>query len=189
MYDDEEYEDDEAPELLPVELECLRDTAASLIDLGLADVADGRHPSSSLLGSALPPHVFITDPGRRLQEAVVALIALADRIRDARPELAPRCLLEELVAFALMEVTEANLVDELGHDPSPAWGSFRQMTFEDEDFLYLWDDSIDGIDQSPIGELVGMTNLSIRDWGAAFRDDRPVHPYYASHDDSGADTA
>jgi len=186
LHDDE---DDEAAELLPLELECLRDTARFMIEEGLAVVADDSRPGDSLLGSALPPRVFIADPERRLLEAVVALIALADRIYDTRPELAPRCLLEELVAFALLETTEASLVDEHGHDPSPAWDSFRMMTFEDEDFLYLWDDSLDGIDQSPIGQLVGMTSLSIRDWGFPFRDDRPVHPFYASDDDIGADTA
>ena len=180
--------DDEAPALLPLELDCLRGTASFMIDEGLSAVADGRHPSESVLGSALPPRVFITDPGRRLQEAVVALIALADRICDARPQLAPRCLLEELVAYALLETTEARLVDELGHDPSTAWGSFRMMTFEDQDFLYLWDDSLDGIDESSVGQAVGMTSLSIRDWGFPFDEDRPVHPYYASADDISAGT-
>lgn len=45
------------------------------------------------------------------------------------------------------------------------------------DHEWLYDDSKDGIDESPLGEYLGVAPMGLASWFKPFNDDRYVHPY------------
>src|SRR5208282_1706491 len=59
------------------------------------------------------------------------------------------------------------------------FSSFEEIAYEDADFMLLFQGSWDGIEESEIGEALGMANLRFQDWFKPFND-RPeyrVHPF------------
>jgi len=84
---------------------------------------------------------------------------------------------EELAGHALIARCEA-LVGERENeldDPDAVREKFSEahdLAFEDHDVLLLYDARFDGIEDSDIGEAMGMANLHVRDWFKPFRSDR-----------------
>jgi hypothetical protein len=83
---------------------------------------------------------------------------------------------EELSGHALIARCEA-LIDEREDeldDPDAVREKFdlaHDLAFEDHDVLLLFDARFDGIEDSDIGEMMGMANLHVRDWFKPFRSD------------------
>jgi len=81
---------------------------------------------------------------------------------------------EELAGHALIARCEA-LVGERENeldDPDAVREKFSEahdLAFEDHDVLLLYDARFDGIEDSDIGEAMGMANLHVRDWFKPFR--------------------
>ena len=96
-------------------------------------------------------------------------------------------LAEELAGHALVEQSGACFElqqDEEEGDAMPegeALEQFRESFFEDEDFLFLFDDSYDGIDTSIARQLLHIESLAFGDWFRPFHDgpERAAHPYVA----------
>jgi hypothetical protein len=90
------------------------------------------------------------------------------------------CVAEELALFALMReaITQLDLHDQ--SSDASAWGDFRDLAFEDEDFLYLFDPSFDGIEDDPEAiEHLTLVNLSFPQWFKPFaaEDGGTPHPF------------
>ena len=63
---------------------------------------------------------------------------------------------------------------------------FVTRAFKDTDFLNLYDDAVDGIDQSELAGVMGMTSLRFEDWFTPFDADAEfgaVHPYWQPYID------
>lgn len=84
-------------------------------------------------------------------------------------ELAARAIIEQ--AKSVLEIAESN-VDE-------AFETFINGYFEDIDFEYLFEDEYDGIDETHLAQVMGISSLKFADWFKPFSDDpsRTPHPY------------
>ncbi|MFD7235999.1 hypothetical protein ACFWAT_11895 [Streptomyces syringium] len=45
--------------------------------------------------------------------------------------------------------------------------------------MWLYDGSMDGIDEGPVGEVLGIAPMSMGPWFTTFDEGRYVHPYGA----------
>ncbi|MEU6845486.1 hypothetical protein ABZ930_26760 [Streptomyces sp. NPDC046716] len=85
-------------------------------------------------------------------------------------ELALRLLLNEakvcLETFGLLD-------DGVGQ----ALDCFADLVYEDMDHEWLYDDAADGIEDSPVGEMLRIAPMGLGDWFKSFNDGRYVHPY------------
>src|SRR4051812_393522 len=91
----------------------------------------------------------------------------------------PACVAEELALRAIVRRAEA--VPELEDQPPFDFGDFEDLAFDDLDVAYLFSPALDGIDDSPVGDQLGMASLAFGDWFRAFGGGAPpysaVHPY------------
>ena len=73
---------------------------------------------------------------------------------------------EELAAFAIINATKRYAYRAKGN----VWSRFEGLFFEDMDFLFLFDNRFDGIEETALAEQMGFENLGIADWFTPFRD-------------------
>ncbi|MFT2020178.1 hypothetical protein ACMA1D_30735 [Streptomyces sp. 796.1] len=94
------------------------------------------------------------------------------------------CVAEELVLRLLLREAEValDLFGLLDEGVSAALRCFAESVYEDMDHEWLYDDSLDGIDESPVGAYLGVAPMGIARWFSPFSEERYVHPYAA--DDS-----
>jgi hypothetical protein len=98
----------------------------------------------------------------------------------AQPDwIRPACVAEELALRAIVRRAEGVL--EMEGQPPFDFGDFEDMAFDDLDVEYLFTPALDGIDDSPVGDQLGMASLAFADWFRAFGGGAPpysaVHPY------------
>jgi hypothetical protein len=62
---------------------------------------------------------------------------------------------------------------------SAALESFADGVHEDLDHEWLYDDSMDGIDEDPAAASLGTAAMGIKSWFTPFNEGRFVHPYAA----------
>jgi len=74
-------------------------------------------------------------------------------------------LAEELAASAIINATKLYAYRAGGN----VWGRFEDLFFEDMDFLLLFDNRFDGIEETEFAEEMGYVNLAIADWFTPFR--------------------
>lgn len=87
---------------------------------------------------------------------------------------------EELAAWAIVNQARAVIEMERGTEAAEqAFGDFINAYFEDTDFLVLFEESLDGLDESPADQNVGMTSLAFANWFRPLSMDpsRTAHPY------------
>ncbi len=58
------------------------------------------------------------------------------------------------------------------------FNTFIDCYFEDTDFLMMYDQEYDGIDESPIGEMMRIGSLSPKDWFTPYNMPRQQHPFF-----------
>ena len=77
-----------------------------------------------------------------------------------------------MVISIAKEFAEEDGVDVDGYE------NFMETYYEDQDFLFLFDLSFDGIDKSIAGEMLGMGSLDVKDWFDPFNSPRTPHPFF-----------
>jgi hypothetical protein len=165
--------------LSPNAREILRDAADELRDELREDIAmlreGGRYDEAFAVSEHLPV-VYV----RHYTPEVVAQWAgsvetVAHKLA-AYPGTYLASTAEELAGYALIARCEA-LIDEREDeldDPDALRAKFSEthdLAFEDHDVLLLFDSRFDGIEDSDIGEMMGMADLHVRDWFKSFRSD------------------
>ncbi|MER7153831.1 hypothetical protein [Streptomyces lydicus] len=98
------------------------------------------------------------------------------------------CVAEELALKFLLDSATVSL-DTFGlldDDVKAALDAFAENVYEDADFEWLYDDSMDGIDESLAGEALGIAPMSIGSWFTPFNEGRFVHPYSADEPEEAA---
>ncbi len=58
------------------------------------------------------------------------------------------------------------------------YNSFIGYFYEDTDFLMMYDQEYDGIDESTIGEMMSIGSLSPKDWFCPYNKPRRQHPFF-----------
>jgi hypothetical protein len=89
------------------------------------------------------------------------------------------CVAEELALNALVGHARVNLDLHGIPDSARGWDDFYDLAFEDEDWRYLFDRSMDGIEDDPEAQReLMLVNLEFPKWFEPFAADSPrPHPF------------
>ncbi|TXS19603.1 hypothetical protein EAO71_33870 [Streptomyces sp. ms191] len=136
----------------------------------------------------LPPRYALQYDERFARRFLVTAVALTTRFTDGGFRRLG-CVAEQLVLKLLLEQAHItlDLYDLLDDGVVAALEVFAAGVYEDRDFEWLYDDSMDGIDEDPAAESLGITPMAFGTWFMPFHEDRYVHPYAA--DDPPGETA
>jgi hypothetical protein len=149
------------------------DDLDNILHMGQENIAD------TTLALYLPPRYLPKYTPHFLKQFLVCIITVAWKL--AQPEHHPlSSVAEELAAFALIQHSRVPIELEKGWDAAErAFARFIDGYFEDTDFLFLFNDELDGIDTSPVGQMVGILSLAFEDWFRPFSSEpsRIAHPY------------
>lgn len=140
----------------------------------------------------LPPRYALRYDAQFARRFLVTAIAMTTRLTEGSFRQLS-CVAEELALRLLLREAEVTL-DTFGlldEGVSAALECFADRVYEDMDHELLYDDSMDGIDESEAGEALGITSMGIASWFTPFNKDRYVHPYAADEpeDAPNEDTA
>ncbi|MFK0288905.1 hypothetical protein ACIQU6_00260 [Streptomyces sp. NPDC090442] len=126
----------------------------------------------------LPPRYALQYDARFARHFLVTAVALTTRFTEGSFQQLG-CVAEELVLRLLLDRAEVSLetFGLLDERVSAALECFTELVYEDMDHEWLYDDSKDGIDESPVGEYLGIAPMRLASWFQPFNDDRYVHPY------------
>jgi hypothetical protein len=83
---------------------------------------------------------------------------------------------EELLLHIAIE--NASGIAELYQDEIEDYNDFAIHTYEDFDFLMMYEQKFDGFDESPQGEMMGIGSLSPKDWFKTYNWPRKPHPFF-----------
>ncbi|MFF1694656.1 hypothetical protein ACFVXC_13650 [Streptomyces sp. NPDC058257] len=128
----------------------------------------------------LPPRYALQYDARFARRFLVTAIALTTRLTvGSFKELS--CVAEELVLKLLLREAEVTLetFGLLDEGVSAALDRFADLVYEDMDHELLYDDSMDGVDESEVGAALGIAPMGITSWFTPFDKGRYVHPYAA----------
>ncbi|MEV2251052.1 hypothetical protein AB0I94_10800 [Streptomyces sp. NPDC050147] len=112
---------------------------------------------------------------------LVTAIALTTRLTDGSFRQLS-CVAEELALRLLLREAEVTLgtFGLLDEGVSSALECFADLVYEDMDHEWLYDDAMDGIDESEASEAAGIAS-----WFTPFNATRYVHPYAADEPEGG----
>ncbi|MGH2714189.1 MAG: hypothetical protein ACRDM7_09965 [Thermoleophilaceae bacterium] len=160
-------------------LDILRDAADELRDELREDIqtlpAGGRYDDTFAVSEHLPV-VYARHYTPELVAHWAGSVETVAHKLAAYPNTYLASTAEELAGHALIGRCEA-LIDEREeelNDPDAVREKFSEahdLAFEDHDVLLLFDARFDGIEDSDVGEMMGMANLHVRDWFMPFRSD------------------
>ncbi len=133
----------------------------------------------------LPERYVLQYDTRFARRFLVTVIAMTTRFTAGNfGQLS--CIAEELALRLLLRQANANLelFGLLDEGVSAALATFADSVYEDMDHEWLYDDSMDGIDESVVGSTLGVVPMSFDAWFTPFNEGRYVHPSAA--DEPGA---
>ncbi|GAA4662634.1 hypothetical protein GCM10023324_11260 [Streptomyces youssoufiensis] len=141
-------------------------------------VADCDEPMWLL--DELPRRYALRYDARFARRFLVTAIALTTRFTQGTFEQ-PSCVAEELALRLLLREAEIalDLFGLLDDGVSLALECFADSVYKDMNHEWLYDDSMDGIDESPVGAYLGVAPMGISRWFTPFAAGRYVHPYAA----------
>lgn len=99
---------------------------------------------------------------------LIALHTIAYKILEPTATARPGCLADELLLHLALQ--EAEVVAET-HDfevPDDEIESIRDWWFENEDYMFFYEDKLEGIDKTEIGRTAGIVDMAVEYW---------FHPY------------
>ncbi|MBZ6229923.1 hypothetical protein [Streptomyces olivaceus] len=125
----------------------------------------------------LPERYALQYDARFARRFLVTVIAMTTRFTDGSFQQLS-CVAEELALKLLLAETNVTLetFGLLDDGVSAALDSFADNVYEDMDHEWLYDDSMDGIDESAVGEALGAAPMAFRAWFTPFNEGRYVHP-------------
>ncbi|MGI5349925.1 hypothetical protein ACQEU8_17335 [Streptomyces sp. CA-250714] len=128
----------------------------------------------------LPPRYALQYDARFARRFLVTAVALTTRFTEGSFQQLS-CVAEELALRLLLTTAEVTLetFELLTDGVSAALECFADLVYEDMDHEWLYDDSKDGIDESPVGAHLGVAPMDLASWFKPFNADRYVHPYAA----------
>ncbi len=168
--------------LTPREQQALQVGCDWLIDHAfdeLEAVKDPKDIVNTVMGGHLPERYLYKYTQLFFRKFAVCLITVTWKL--AQPEHMPlSSLAEELAAWAIIMEARRVIEEDRGEEEAEkAFDAFIDGYFEDTDFLYLFENASDGIDESQVAQMMGMSSLAFADWFLPFSDEpsRRAHPY------------
>ncbi|MFD5753326.1 hypothetical protein [Streptomyces sp. NPDC127033] len=118
---------------------------------------------------------------------LVTVIAMTTRFTDGSFQQLS-CVAEELALKLLLNETNVTLetFGLLDDGVSAALDAFADNVYEDMDHEWLYDDSMDGIDESAVGAALGIAPMAFKAWFTPFDEGRYVHPSAADEPEGAA---
>ena len=152
--------------------EALHQAVSMLVD----DFLGTTEHKDSLLISFLPPR-YVPRYNELFSKMFFAVfMSVAYQLAQASPPVPTlSCIAEELACHALISEAEV-LLKEQGVDPE--FGIFEDEIFQDADYEYLFSGELDGIEDSDMGDRLGIGHLHFDEWFEPFLNAQTeVHPY------------
>jgi hypothetical protein len=150
--------------------EALRDAAITYLDECFSAVADGEPGQSyaaTPIGSYLPSRYEQYYDGRFARDWATAVAVVGWKL--AQPgDIALACVAEELALFALIRQAQVLLGLHEAASDEQAWSDFRDLVFEDEDFLFLFNPQLDGIEGTEWARQHAVVGLKFSEWFQPF---------------------
>jgi len=154
---------------------------------------DGREPfppQLTLLVDYLPPRYRSRYTPGFFRRLCVCLVLVAAKLADPDLEAElPGTLGEELALHALVGHARLSwavkaslgLLDAVGerYQGSPDFDDFVEAAYWDLDYLDLFDDSLDGLYESAVGQSMAYASQDFDDWFTVPYGHWPPHPYLA----------
>ncbi len=138
----------------------------------------------TFLAGYLPPRFIHRYNKRFIHEFAFCLYTVGWKL--AQPQAVPMASLgEELALWVMIQYAEGVLESTVSEPDlviDEAYSGFCDLAFEDMDFLFLYDPQFDGIDETELAHLIGVTSLAFADWFRPFSPGSDqvglsVHPY------------
>ncbi|MFC1417753.1 hypothetical protein [Streptacidiphilus cavernicola] len=140
---------------------------------------------------SLPSQFALRYDERFARHLVVTAVTLTGRMTQSGFENL-NCVAEELLLRLLLQTAEVTLelYGLMDQDVATAWEYFAEGVYEDMDHEWLYDPSMDGIEQDPAAAHLGIAPMGLKDWFTPFNKGRYVHPFaiYEDEEPSAANT-
>lgn len=168
--------------------QALAEAADFLLDTTLHELQASDDPEwgadNWLIGTMLPPRYAPRYTSQFARKFFVCLTTIVWKLGQL-DVIRPSCVAEELAAHILIQEAET-LLHERGE--AADFGSFEDDFFEDVDFEFLFSGAFDGVEESELGQELGIVNLAFGDWFKRFgspgsADYTEVHPYVRDDDE------
>jgi hypothetical protein len=133
----------------------------------------------------LPSKYSLRYDERFARHLVVTAVTLTGRMTQPGFEHL-NCVAEELLLRLLLQTAEVTL-DTYGlmdEGVAAALECFSDGVYEDMDHEWLYDPSMDGIDQDPAAAYLGIAPMGLKDWFTPFNKGRYVHPFAIYEDEA-----
>ena len=133
----------------------------------------------------LPSQFALRYDERFARHLVVTAVTLTGRMTQPGFE-SLACVAEELLLRLLLQTAEVTLelYGLMDQDVATAWECFADGVYEDMDHEWLYDPSMDGLDQDPAAARLGIAPMGLKDWFTPFNEGRYVHPFAIYEDEA-----
>ena len=165
-----------------LERQALQDSCNLLIDNAFDDLATLESPQDvvhTLLVRHLPQRYTYKYTPLFFRQFTVCLITVTWKLAQA-VHMPLSSLAEEVAVWAIIEEAKRVLEEKSGEDEAENnLDDFIDAYFEDTDFLYLFENAHDGIEETQVGQVMGISSLAFDQWFVPFSDEpsRIAHPY------------
>lgn len=135
----------------------------------------------------LPERYVLQYDTRFARRFLVTVIAMTTRFTNGSLDQLS-CVAEELALRLLLNQTTVTLelFGLLEDGVSNALEVFADNVYEDMDHEWLYDGSMDGIDEGAVGSTLGIAPMAFGAWFTPFNPGRHVHPSAADEPDTAA---
>lgn len=143
------------------------------------DLKNPEHFKDTVLGGHLPSRYLHRYTPLFYKQFAVCIITVAWKLAQQK-HMPLSSVAEELAALAIINQAKALIEEEEdGQAIEEVLESFMDVYFEDLDFELLFNNKYDGIDESEVGQSLGMSSLAFNDWFKPFstKSSRIAHPY------------
>ena len=164
-------------------LESHREALHAALCLLCDDYLDRPADREAIVVSHLPGQNVLKYDERFLRGFFATLVTVGYKLAQPTPP-SPflSCTAEELALNALITEAEAII---MGQGVDPDFSEFEDSLYQDMDFRLLFDPAMDGIEDSEVGDTLGVGRLRFSEWFAPFENaTAAVNPYSS---DTGMD--
>jgi hypothetical protein len=168
--------------LTPLERQALQESCDVLIDNAFDDLSTLESPQDvahTFLVGHLPQRYIYKYTPLFFRQFTVCLITVSWKLAQA-VHMPLSSLAEEIAAWTIIEEAKRLLEERSGGDEDEnTLDDFIDVYFEDTDFLYLFENAHDGIEETQVGQVMGISSLAFDQWFVPFSDEpsRIAHPY------------
>jgi hypothetical protein len=167
--------------LTPHEQQALQASCDILIDSVFDDLENVKEPedvADTLVGIYLPERYLYKYTPAFLRKFAICIITVAWKLAQPEHQMLSS-LAETLAAWVIIQEAKRHLEDDTEKRLKNAFDAFIDAYFEDTDFEFLYDDALDGIEETEVAQIMGISSLAFHDWFSPFSDEpsRTPHPY------------